>query len=216
MHEIEQWLKNGKAWEAGLVLLDKYGTIRSVYATLRKMGASKPTKEKLEQQLRKELKKLKNPEDAKALPAAPVIKPVDLSKVEELTAQANKHYATMGALQARVLATADQSGRRKLYRDFLDAQFEFANAAFDRDYFEEHGVLPEPVKKKISVVKSLPGSLYAELIGLRSKVTRAEREQIPLYKTKTGDRWAKKLAEREADVVKWKIRITQLEQLPNG
>lgn len=222
MHEIDAWLKNGKQWGEGMLLLSKYGTIASVYSILAQAGETKPTKAKLENSLRNILAKTKavaapvHPAPVLTVTEQPAAPQADALEVAALTAQVNAAYSEMGVIHARILATDSQTHRASLYQEFLAKQRVFAELAHRRDHLQEYGTLPEPVIKKVTNAKHLPGTEHAELMLLRSKVSRAINEQIPAYRCKTGEKWRKKLERRLEEVEQWKARIAELEKCPNN
>lgn len=214
MHEIEAWKKSGKPWLLGLILVSKYCS-KGVYSALVAAGQNKISEAKMLSSLSKALMPSK-PEIQKASANPVTSKPPEPKTqhpdLEALTIAANKHYQKMAVLQNRILATKDENDRIELYKSFLAAQLRWAEAAFERDHLREFGT-PAPVKsrKKLNT-SALPTSEHVELIRLRSKVTRAINEQLPLYRTKPGKRWADKLAARELEVKRWQQRIAEIEK----
>lgn len=213
VEEIQEWFSGGKDFQAGLILYSKYGPYESVYNTLKNLGENQVTKKTLQDHLRRVADNMQ-----KATPApAPVIAKKEQTAFDasEHRQKANKVYSEMGAVHSRILATKEQSERAAVMRRFHALHKEWCSLMHQVEYFEEHGKLPEavqPTRKKTSA-SQLTGNAYKELCLLRSKVTRAEREQIPKYQLEKKDA---KLKSRLADVELWKKRIAELENAEDG
>ncbi len=221
MHEIEKWFAGNRDYNRGILLYSKYGQHRSVESLLRSMPESRTSRELLEDHLKRIITAAPKHEPAPEPPKATIAKPSAVKKkIPVLTDlqfykdAANKLYAQMGAEQARLPAYATDAERATASGRFLRLQAEWAEAQYRADVLEETGELPtEPLykakEKKKTKVTELSGSDYKKLTTLRSKVSRAEREQIPAYQS--NPKYAAKLKKRLAEVAEWKSQIAQLE-----
>ncbi len=216
MQEIEQWLKSGtKDFAQGLILLEKYGGSKTAVFVLKNNGINPITKECLQRTIQKHYDRWsKHPapkvdqENVKA-PVNGVINPVKSKPdVDALKEAANQAYAHMGAIHAKLLAVKTVAERKKLMATFYKHHAEFCAKSTDADHLEAHGTLPDPPKKKVTNAKALTGSDFQRLTLLRSKVSRAERQQIPEY-IKTNNKV--KLERKQADLAAWKEEIKKLE-----
>jgi hypothetical protein len=239
MEELKQWIEKDKGWDTGLMLLSKYGRPGNV-TILRRMGPNNATRKTLVTEIKSLYKRLNKPEStaksAVSIPATstPTVrlikateqfKPDNTGLAAELKDSANKVYQEMGMTHARLLSAATDEERAKLRYQLIDVQQKkFVQLMYQHDYVHQHGVMPPtntPVPKKKTAAATLDGKAHQELTLLRSKVTRAEREQIPAYeaaiaKNPDNKKAATKLANRKAEVIKWRERIEELEKGNNG
>ena len=216
MQELQEWLKSStKDFAQGLILLEKYGGSKNAVFVLKNNGINPITKECLERTIRKHYDRWhKHPtptvDQTKAkAPVNRVLNPVKSKPdVDALKAAANQAYAQMGAIHAKLLAVKTVAERKKLMATFYKHHEEFCSKSSDADHLEAHGTLPEPPKKKVTNAKALSGSDFQRLTLLRSKVSRAERQQIPEY-IKANNKI--KLERKQADLAAWKEEIKKLE-----
>lgn len=225
MHEIEKWFNGDRNYQKGILLYSKYGKFSSVESMLRNLPDNKQSRELMEDHLNRILVANKAPTEQPS-PAVEKSKGILLGIIKtskavvkecnktELQETANKLYAEMGAAQARISAYGSNEERAVACKAFLELQKRWAEAQYTSDVFEETGALPEeplykPTERKKTKAAELTGSDYKKLTTLRSKVSRAEREQIPLYKT--SPKFAAKLKKRLVEVEEWKKQIIQLE-----
>ena len=209
------------------MLYSKYGRFKSVLATLHAMGQNHITEKTLENHLRSELAYITAEEANRAANAQAITQTqpetAPMAHIAPLQEEANKVYAEMGALHSRLLVVNDQerkdmAGRiLQLQNKWVQLMRKIDNPELSAPVADERASVPVNPPQKTTEAKKLSGEDYQELMNLRSKVTRAEREQIPAYQAKLekGDNpnVKRKLEERIKELAIWKARIIELETL---
>lgn len=217
MKEVNAWLSDEhKDYQQGLILLQKYGN-KLVYQSLLKMAETKMTLEALERSLRK----IQKPEPKKKINIvveAPMIdalaekvKNIHLTApntIDQYRLAANKLYSEMAFVHAKLIPTEKLEERAKLMAKFYRLQSDWVAAMEDSKHFQEHGSPKPRQEKKVTKVAQLSGSDFHRLTALRSKVSRAERDQLPKYLAEGN---MKKYNARLAEVEEWKEEIKTLE-----
>ena len=234
MHEIEKWLKDSDNWKVGLMLYSKYGRFKSVLTTFEVIGENKATIASLKEHLKKELAHIQAQEvlhvaEASNLPAIITTAQTLAAGIDTapLQLKANQLYAQMGSLHARLLAVNTDEFRKELVTDLLQLQKQWVilmrqidNPELAAPLTDGRAPLAVSPEKKETNAKNLAGHELQQLLNLRSKVTRAEREQIPAYRAKLakGDnkKVSEKLKNRLRELAAWKKRIEELETVTNG
>lgn len=175
MQEIKEWLKSGRSWSEGLVLISKYSKSKSIIGVLRQNGESPMTKRMMTEHLRKVAgQDQPKSADTSSLPSAHKKKqahePVNPTggaepvAVAELRKKANAHYAEMGVIHARLLPEPEQSVRKKLVEKFKVIQQAWAVMVDRLSAFDHTGVLPEePVSKKKASLEALREAIITNL-----------------------------------------------------
>lgn len=215
MEEIEEWFGGYKDFATGLILYQKYGPFQSVYHTLRNLGENQLTNKTLQEHLRRTLDKSKSVTVTANYQSVTSPLPAQTSfDASEIRKKANKLYSEMGALHSRLLAIKTVDERRGVMVRFHQLHKEWCAMMHRVEYFEMHGKEPpiNPLKGTLKKTTAA-GDAYKELIALRSKVSRAERDQIPKYMAEKNE---KKLKKRTAELEQWKKRIAELENPTDG
>lgn len=212
-HEIKVWLRSPE-WNQGLFLLSKYSQHPSIRQAIIMMGESRVSKAKMVSTLQAILD-LATPTEAPA-PEKTIAPPTpkEDNLLRSLTENCNANYQRMAVIHARIATTKTQEDRLEISKQFDAAQLVWAESQFQKDHYLKHNKLPEP-KKKETTTKLLPASDLAELLNLRSKVSRAQNQQIPSYIKKLlsnpkDKKTTKKLEKRQTELAQWQARINQL------
>lgn len=231
MHEIETWLnKPRRDFNEGLILISKYGASKASAGIFKRQGDNEFTLRSMEALLRSRLKHVgeeESPLSEKAVnepalttPAPPPAGNPKADFDQLKLAEANRLYSEMGMVHARI-GSANDADRPALAAKLLELQEKWAATMYEAKY-NRQPQLPKNSRIKTNA-KALPGNEHAELMLLRSKVTKAQNEQIPNYQRKlaspaTNSKGKKKqenirakMEARIKEVEQWKKRIKELE-----
>jgi hypothetical protein len=229
MHQIQEWLNNEKrTYAEGVHLYSLYGKYPSVLKLLQKEETSL-TRTKLNEVLRDTWQKIK-PDIEERTKAVQEFKTESLaiekkeeagdgeseldSVVQGLDAKWKPIYGEMAMVHARLGVCETNEQRYNLALRISELEAQIMAIWEQRDTYLNTGKLPEK-KTKITKAKDLPSSAHAELINLRTYVSRMEKQVLPNLITKQEQKptpvRAKRIEENKKKLDGWKTRIKILE-----